>query len=110
MSLKRGLLEAFVRRKAKIAVIGLGYVGLPLGLAFAERGFPVVGLDVDQRKVASLREGRSYIQPESSPHKTPKSSRVSSRSLSTSPYALISNRSRSSRMPGIAMYQCNPWL
>ncbi|HTU57787.1 MAG TPA: nucleotide sugar dehydrogenase, partial [Polyangiales bacterium] len=62
MSLKRGLLEAFVRRKAKIAVIGLGYVGLPLGLAFAERGFPVVGLDVDKRKVASLSEGRSYIQ------------------------------------------------
>jgi UDP-N-acetyl-D-glucosamine dehydrogenase len=62
MSLKCGLLEAFVRRKAKIAVIGLGYVGLPLGLAFAERGFPVVGLDVDKRKVASLSEGRSYIQ------------------------------------------------
>lgn len=58
----------------------------------------------------TLRDEVRWSAAESSPHKTPKSSRVSSRSLSTSPYALISNRSRSSRMPGIAMYQCSPWL
>ena len=62
MSLKRGLLEAFARRQAKIAVIGLGYVGLPLGLAFAEKGFAVLGFDVDPAKIAALRDGRCYIQ------------------------------------------------
>jgi UDP-N-acetyl-D-glucosamine dehydrogenase len=45
-----------------VAVIGLGYVGLPLAVGFAKAGFRVVGLDVDERKLASLGEGRSYIQ------------------------------------------------
>ena len=44
-----------------IAVIGLGYVGLPLAVAFAEAGFPVVGIDVDQTKVDAINAGRSYI-------------------------------------------------
>jgi len=43
-------------------VIGLGYAGLPLAVAFAERGFPVVGVDVDGRKVAALNRGESYVQ------------------------------------------------
>jgi UDP-N-acetyl-D-glucosamine dehydrogenase len=47
--------------QARIAVIGLGYVGLPLATAFAEAGFTVVGLDLDARKVASVREGVSFI-------------------------------------------------
>ena len=46
----------------KVGVIGLGYVGLPLALAFAESGHDVVGLDVDSRKVDSLRAGESYIE------------------------------------------------
>jgi UDP-N-acetyl-D-glucosamine dehydrogenase len=45
----------------KIGVIGLGYVGLPLAVAFAEAGHEVVGLDTDPRKVESLAAGRSYI-------------------------------------------------
>ena len=46
----------------KIAVIGLGYVGLPLSLQFARSGVEVLGLDIDPAKVASLNEGRSYIK------------------------------------------------
>jgi UDP-N-acetyl-D-glucosamine dehydrogenase len=45
-----------------IGIVGLGYVGLPLAVAFAEAGHDVVGLDVDQRKVAALRAGDSYIE------------------------------------------------
>ncbi|HEY74704.1 MAG TPA: nucleotide sugar dehydrogenase [Thermoflexia bacterium] len=48
-------------RTARVAVIGIGYVGLPLAVGFAQAGFPVVGVDVDERKVASVNEGRSYI-------------------------------------------------
>ncbi len=46
---------------AKVAVIGLGYVGLPLLRAFHEAGFPVLGFDVDQAKIRSLQEGHNYL-------------------------------------------------
>jgi UDP-N-acetyl-D-glucosamine dehydrogenase len=46
----------------RIGIIGLGYVGLPLAVAFAESGCEVVGLDVDQAKVEALNAGRSYIE------------------------------------------------
>jgi UDP-N-acetyl-D-glucosamine dehydrogenase len=46
----------------KVGIIGLGYVGLPLAIAFAEEGHDVVGLDADGRKVEALRAGRSYIE------------------------------------------------
>jgi UDP-N-acetyl-D-glucosamine dehydrogenase len=46
----------------KIAVIGLGYVGLPLSLQFARSGVQVLGLDIDQTKVDALNQGRSYIR------------------------------------------------
>jgi UDP-N-acetyl-D-glucosamine dehydrogenase len=46
----------------RIGIIGLGYVGLPLAVAFAETGHEVVGLDSDPVKVASLGEGRSYVE------------------------------------------------
>ncbi|HVO02587.1 MAG TPA: nucleotide sugar dehydrogenase [Candidatus Cybelea sp.] len=49
-------------KTAKIGVIGLGYVGLPLACLFAERGFPVTGFDIDARKIDSLKAGRSYIK------------------------------------------------
>lgn len=46
----------------KIAIIGLGYVGLPLGLRFAQSGVAVLGLDVDPEKVGALNAGESYIK------------------------------------------------
>jgi UDP-N-acetyl-D-glucosamine dehydrogenase len=46
----------------KIAIVGLGYVGLPLGLQFARSGAQVLGLDIDPAKVESIRAGRSYIK------------------------------------------------
>src|SRR5438105_12764593 len=55
-------LESRLRlRTAKVAVLGLGYVGLPLAVAFARAGFTVRAIDVDERKIESLRAGRSYI-------------------------------------------------
>ncbi|WP_350019521.1 nucleotide sugar dehydrogenase [Priestia flexa] len=45
----------------KVAVLGLGYVGLPLALLFAKKGFNVIGLDVDRSKVNLLQQGKSYI-------------------------------------------------
>jgi UDP-N-acetyl-D-glucosamine dehydrogenase len=46
----------------KIGIVGLGYVGLPLAVAFAEAGNEVIGLDAEARKVEALSEGRSYIE------------------------------------------------
>ncbi len=60
--MKDQLLAKIQNRTAVVAVIGLGYVGLPLAVAFAEQGFPVVGIDVDGRKVAALNRGESYVQ------------------------------------------------
>ena len=48
-------------KKAKIAVIGLGYVGLPLAVEFAKKGFSALGVDLDRRKVDSINKGVSYI-------------------------------------------------
>jgi UDP-N-acetyl-D-glucosamine dehydrogenase len=48
-------------RQAPVAIIGLGYVGLPLALLYSEQKFPVTGFDIDPRKVATLAEGGSYI-------------------------------------------------
>src|SRR6266568_4548247 len=47
---------------AVIGVIGLGYVGLPLMAAFHRAGFPVIGFDVDERKIGALKRGESYLQ------------------------------------------------
>jgi UDP-N-acetyl-D-glucosamine dehydrogenase len=55
------LAEKIRTGRARVAVIGLGYVGLPLVSAFAEAGLPAVGLDRDEQKVRSVREGVSYI-------------------------------------------------
>lgn len=56
------LLASIRNRTAKVGVIGLGYVGLPLVLLFEEAGLPVTGFDVDARKVESLSRGESYIR------------------------------------------------
>src|SRR3954451_9057526 len=47
---------------ATVGVVGLGYVGLPLAVEFAEAGFEVVGLDLDASKVNALHASRSYIE------------------------------------------------
>lgn len=55
-------LEEKIRtRSAQVAVIGIGYVGLPLAVAFAEVGFPTIGLDLDAHKVDQIKRGVSYI-------------------------------------------------
>lgn len=54
--------EKIQNRKLKVGVMGLGYVGLPLGLLFAEKGFQVVGVDPDERRSRALNQGRSPIR------------------------------------------------
>ncbi|MDE3088290.1 MAG: nucleotide sugar dehydrogenase [Chloroflexota bacterium] len=53
--------EKIAKKTARVCVIGLGYVGLPLAIEFAREGFVVTGIDLDARKVASLTRGVSYI-------------------------------------------------
>ena len=62
MSQKDKLLERITDRTARVGVIGLGYVGLPLALLFEEAGFPVTGFDVDPAKPEALHRGESYIR------------------------------------------------
>lgn len=62
MTTKEQLLTKIAARKAAIGIIGMGYVGLPEAVAFAEEGFTVVGVDVDGRKVEMLNRGESYIE------------------------------------------------
>jgi UDP-N-acetyl-D-glucosamine dehydrogenase len=62
------LLKKIESKQAKLGVIGLGYVGLPLAVEFARAGFEVVGYDVDAVRVAELKAGRSYIPDVSSAH------------------------------------------
>ncbi|HEY4216966.1 MAG TPA: nucleotide sugar dehydrogenase [Gemmatimonadaceae bacterium] len=61
-SMKQQLLDRIQDRSAVIAVIGLGYVGLPLAVEFAKAGFHVIGYDVSERVVALLMAGDSHIQ------------------------------------------------
>ena len=61
-TVQAGLLEKLRQRQALIGVVGLGYVGLPLCLTYAEKGYRVLGLDIDQSKIEAIGEGRSYIQ------------------------------------------------
>ncbi len=56
------LLERIRTRQVTVAIIGLGYVGLPLAVAFARAGFSVVGIDVDETKVAAINRGESYVR------------------------------------------------
>ena len=61
MTIKDTLIEKLQDKTAKIAILGLGYVGLPLAVVFGEAGFHVTGVDPDSRKVDSLNKGVSYI-------------------------------------------------
>jgi len=56
------LIEKINARSARVGVIGLGYVGLPLAIEFCKAGFPVTGFDLDPAKVEALREGKSYFK------------------------------------------------
>ena len=54
-------LEAKItNRSAKIAVIGMGYVGFPLSLEYTRAGFDVIGIDIDEKKVESINAGKSH--------------------------------------------------
>jgi UDP-N-acetyl-D-glucosamine dehydrogenase len=61
MSIKENLITKLKTKDAKIAILGLGYVGLPLAVVFAEAGFHVTGVDPDKRKIDALVKGESYI-------------------------------------------------
>jgi len=58
---KLPLIDQILRRRAKIGILGLGYVGLPLALAFARHGFVVTGFDVDGARIARLQGGESPL-------------------------------------------------
>jgi len=55
------LKDKLAARTARVGILGLGYVGLPLALLFSEERFPVTGFDVDPKKVETLTQGKSYI-------------------------------------------------
>ena len=55
------LFDRIERRSAHVAVVGLGYVGLPVAAEFAEAGFDVVGIDLDESKVAAINAGTSFL-------------------------------------------------
>lgn len=58
----QALLERLRTKEALIGVVGLGYVGLPLSLTYAENGYQVLGFDIDASKIESIHQGSSYIQ------------------------------------------------
>ena len=55
------LAERISAHKARVAIVGLGYVGLPVAVGFAETGFEVIGLDIDPDRVAAIQAGTSYV-------------------------------------------------
>jgi len=59
--MQQTLEEKIRNRKAKVGIVGLGYVGLPLAVEFAKAGFDVIGIDIDESKVAKVNAGESYI-------------------------------------------------
>ena len=83
---ERELQRKIQSRKAKIGIIGLGYVGLPLACAFAEVGFHVTGIDIDEKRIASLLGGKSYVNDISS--KTLRSL-LNKRFLATTDYEVL---------------------
>lgn len=55
------LIDKLKNKTARVAILGQGYVGLPLAVVFADAGFEVVGIDPDQRKIDALNRGESYV-------------------------------------------------
>src|SRR2546425_1211758 len=62
MAVKNDLIAKIQAHEARVGIVGLGYVGLPLVLRFGEEHFPVLGFDVDPAKVRKLQAGESYIR------------------------------------------------
>src|SRR3989339_764599 len=62
MNQKEQLLQKIESKTAVVGIIGLGYVGLPLALEYANKGISTIGFDIDERKIPILMEGRSYIK------------------------------------------------
>src|SRR4051812_40541878 len=56
------LMQALKARQARVGVVGLGYVGIPLALAAAKAGFPVLGFDIDEPRVTQINRGESFIK------------------------------------------------
>jgi|ERR1035441_4107009 UDP-N-acetyl-D-glucosamine dehydrogenase len=54
--------DKIVNHTARVGIVGLGYVGLPLAVEFAKAGFSVTGIDVQDAKVAKINAAKSYIQ------------------------------------------------
>ncbi|MBD3286592.1 nucleotide sugar dehydrogenase [candidate division WOR-3 bacterium] len=54
--------EGIEKKTAVIGVVGMGYVGLPLALTYAEEGFKVIGYDIDKKKASSIKAGKTYIK------------------------------------------------
>ena len=56
------LLEEKIRtRQSRVGIVGMGYVGLPLGVEFAKAGFNVMGIDLNDSKIARINAGDSYV-------------------------------------------------
>ncbi len=62
MNYKENFIEKVKEKSIKVGIIGLGYVGLPLGLEFAEKEVKVIGFDIDERKIPILMSGETYIK------------------------------------------------
>src|SRR5271157_3845571 len=61
MTIQSDLIQRLQNRTAKVSILGLGYVGLPLAVVFAEAGFKVIGIDPIQEKVDKVQQGKSYV-------------------------------------------------
>ena len=61
MKFEMNLLTKIKSKKAVVGIVGLGYVGLPLAFAFRKKKFKVIGFDIDQKKINSLDEGKSFL-------------------------------------------------
>lgn len=62
MNVLKQVIAQITNRSARIAIVGLGYVGLPLVMCFHDKGFPVIGIDIDKNKIDCLLRGESYLQ------------------------------------------------
>lgn len=62
MSTRAQIIKKLEERSALIGIIGLGYVGLPLALRYAEAGYRVLGFDIDEHKPQQFAAGKSYFQ------------------------------------------------
>lgn len=62
LKIQEEIKQKFINKEAKIGILGLGYVGLPLAVVFGEAGFTVLGIEPIEEKVALINQGKSYVQ------------------------------------------------